>query len=159
MKLFLGAWKSLLAFSFPNPLLFLLPSSCLSFFSFFSFYSLSPRLSFLSVTSDYCLPLPLFHPPTPLQEWVISKQVLTEKEDIVAEELERKKWGEWAMHASEKERYSIPDNLSSPHILHICSQSIFSFRITSLYSQSTFSLHCPCVRQSGPRRNHHPDIK
>lgn len=33
-----------------------------------------------------------------------SKQLVSESDDIVAEELERKKWGEWAMHASEKER-------------------------------------------------------
>jgi hypothetical protein len=35
---------------------------------------------------------------------VTSKQLVSESDDIVAEELERKKWGEWAMHASEKER-------------------------------------------------------
>ena len=35
---------------------------------------------------------------------MLSKQLLTEKDAIIAEELERKKWGEWAMHASEKER-------------------------------------------------------
>lgn len=40
-----------------------------------------------------------------LQEWVASKQLVSESDDIVAEELERKKWGEWAMHASEKERF------------------------------------------------------
>ena len=34
-----------------------------------------------------------------------SKQLVSESDDIVAEELERKKWGEWAVHASEKERY------------------------------------------------------
>jgi hypothetical protein len=38
------------------------------------------------------------------QEWSISKQPLSEKDDLEAEEIERKKWGVWAMHASEKER-------------------------------------------------------
>ena len=33
-----------------------------------------------------------------------SKQLVSESDDIGAEELERKKWGEWAVHASEKER-------------------------------------------------------
>ena len=34
-----------------------------------------------------------------------SKQLVSESDDFAAEELERKKWGEWAMHASETERY------------------------------------------------------
>lgn len=37
-------------------------------------------------------------------EWTVSKQLLCVEDDLIAEELEREKWGAWAMHASEIER-------------------------------------------------------